>query len=134
MALHACHSYVDQDKRSLWSAYAEQAIGNVWHHEDATWGGRSSPWSGWSTDNPGNNYYYSFLEATMYWGLVINSSTWLNELRQNRLPPLRDYFAALPGGGSREGVTTASGAGTDVSGMATGTTAEGEALTIGTRT
>ena len=55
MALHACPGYVDQTKRSRWSAYAEQAIWNVWNHEDATWGGRSSPWSGWSTDNPGNN-------------------------------------------------------------------------------
>ncbi|HZV37807.1 MAG TPA: Calx-beta domain-containing protein [Pseudoxanthomonas sp.] len=103
MTLHACPSFVDQAKRTRWSAYAEQAIWNVWHHNEATWGGRSFPWSGWSTDNPGNNYYYSFLEATMYWGLVVNSSTWLNDLRQNRLPPLRTYFAALPGGGSREG-------------------------------
>lgn len=103
MTLHACPNFVDQAKRTRWSAYAEQAIWNVWHHNEATWGGRSFPWSGWSTDNPGNNYYYSFLEATMYWGLVVNSSTWLNDLRQNRLPPLRNYFAALPGGGSREG-------------------------------
>ncbi len=103
MTLHACPSSIDQAKRSRWSAYAEQAVWNVWHPSQAVWGGRPASWSGWSTDNPGNNYYYSFLEATMYWGLVVNSTTWLNELRQNRLPPLKSYFAALPGGGSREG-------------------------------
>jgi hypothetical protein len=29
--------------------------------------------------------------------------TWINFLQQNKYPPLADYFARLPGGGSREG-------------------------------
>ena len=76
---------------------------NVWHHARASWGGKSHAWTGWSVDNPGNNYYYSFVEATMYWALASGSSTWMTLLRDEKLPPLRAYFAKLPGGGSLEG-------------------------------
>src|SRR3546814_8174420 len=79
------------------------ALPIFWHPSDATWGGRSFPWSGWSTSNPGNNYYYSFVEATMYWALASGNSTWMNLLRNDKLPALQAYFAKLPGGGSLEG-------------------------------
>ena len=52
-----------QAQRDRWAAYAEQAVWNVWHPSQAQWGGKAFPWSGWSTNNPGNNYYYSFVEA-----------------------------------------------------------------------
>ena len=103
MTLHVCKARVTSSQRTRWSAYAEQAVWNVWHPEQASWGGRSYPWSGWSTSNPGNNYYYSFVEATMYWALASGNSTWMNLLRANKLPALQNYFAALPGGGSLEG-------------------------------
>jgi len=99
----ACAERLTDAQKTRWSAYAEQAVWNVWHHVRANWGGVPQPWTGWSTDNPGNNYYYSFLEATMLWALVSNNETWLKELRERRLPPLQAYFAKLPGGGSREG-------------------------------
>lgn len=103
MTLHACTARVSASQRTRWSEYAEQAVWNVWHHEQASWGGRSFPWSGWATDNPGNNYYYSFVEATMYWALAGDNHTWLNLLLDDKLPALRAYFARLPGGGSLEG-------------------------------
>jgi hypothetical protein len=103
LTLDSCVADVSADQRRRWSAYAEQAVWNVWHHGSAQWGGRPHPWTGWSTDNPGNNYYYSFLEATMYWALVSGSDTWMKDLRERRLPPLKAYFAKLPGGGSSEG-------------------------------
>ena len=103
MTLHSCQAKIDAAQRKRWSDYAEQAVWNVWHPAQAQWGGKSHPWSGWSIDNPGNNYYYSFLEATMYWALVSGNPTWMKELRERRLPPLQAYFAGLPGGGSREG-------------------------------
>src|SRR3546814_2443379 len=84
LTLHVCGARVASAQRTRWSAYAEQAIWNVWHPSDATWGGRSFPWSGWSTSNPGNNYYYSFVEATMYWALASGNSTWMNLLRNDR--------------------------------------------------
>lgn len=103
MTLRTCSATITSSQRQRWSAYAEQAIWNIWNFNNAKWGGRSFPWSGWSTDNPGNNYYYSFVEATMYWGLASGNTTWINELRDRRLPALQAYFAKLPGGGSSEG-------------------------------
>lgn len=91
------------EQRTRWSAFAEQAIWNVWNHQDAQWGGKPFSWSGWSRDNPGNNYFYSFLTATMFWGLASENQTWLDFLRTDRFPLLVNYFNDLPGGGSQEG-------------------------------
>lgn len=90
-------------QRSRWAAYAEQAVWNVWHPEEAHWGGLPFPWSGWSTNDPGNNYHFSFLEATMYWALASDSTAWRDFLEDVKLPPLVAHFQQLPGGGSREG-------------------------------
>ncbi|MEO8671107.1 MAG: hypothetical protein ABI411_07310 [Tahibacter sp.] len=98
-----CNPLLTPSQRTRWAAYAEQAVWNVWHHDTASWGGHPAPWAGWSIDNPGNNYHYSFLEATMYWTFASNSSPWRTFLETQKIPPLTAYFAALPGGGSREG-------------------------------
>lgn len=90
-------------QKTRWEAYANQAIYNVWHPNQASWGGVSHPWSGWSIDNPGNNYYYSFVQATMFWALATRDSTLLSFTRNQKLQPLINYFAQLPGGGSLEG-------------------------------
>ena len=103
LTLDTCAQGITPEQRQRWSAYAEQAVWNVWHHIRANWGNRPHPWTGWSTDNPGNNYYYSFLEATMYWALASGSGTWMAELRDEKLPPLQAYFSRLAGGGSSEG-------------------------------
>ena len=103
LTLDTCTAVISTAQRTRWSAYAEQAVWNVWNHAQAKWGGNPHPWTGWSTDNPGNNYYYSFLEATMYWALASGSQKWMDELRTRRLPPLREYFSRLKGGGSSEG-------------------------------
>lgn len=102
LTLDTCES-ITPAQRQRWSAYAEQAVWNVWHPAQAQWGDKSQPWTGWSTDNPGNNYYYSFLEATMYWALASGSDVWMADLRERRLPPLAAYYAKFPGGGSSEG-------------------------------
>jgi hypothetical protein len=94
---------VSSSQRTRWAAYANQTLYNVWHPQQAQWGGRSAPWSGWGTDDPANNYYYSFLRATMYWALASGSSTWTSYLQTQKLPPLENYFAMLIGGGSEEG-------------------------------
>lgn len=90
-------------QRSAWSAYAEQAIYNVWNHENARWGGTSRPWSGWSVNDPGNNYFYSFMKATQLWAWASQSQTWINYLQSKLYPLLVPFFSALNGGGSREG-------------------------------
>lgn len=86
-----------------WAAIADQALFNVWHPNDATWGGVSHPWTGWSICDPGNNYHYSFLRATMLWEWATQNTTWLDFLQTQKFGSLIDYFVALPGGGSREG-------------------------------
>ena len=98
-----CGSRMTAAQKTRWENYANQTIYNIWHPDQATWGGRSYPWSGWSINNPGNNYYYSFLEATMYWALASHDSTLLSFVRNQKLQPLIDYYAQIPGGGSLEG-------------------------------
>ncbi|SFN00295.1 heparinase II/III family protein [Dokdonella immobilis] len=98
-----CSTYVSASQRTRWSAYAERTISNIWYPNAAQWGTRPASWSGWGTNDPANNYYYSFLRATMYWALASGSSTWTTYLQTQKLPPLEDYFATLIGGGSEEG-------------------------------
>lgn len=98
-----CAAQTTSLQRTRWSAYAEQTVHNIWNFNTATWGGTAHPWTGWSTDNPGDNYYYSFLAATMYWSLASNSSSWKTFLTSQKIPLLETYFTNLPDGGSREG-------------------------------
>lgn len=105
-----CFDVVTPAQRARWIAYSNQAVWNVWHHEDAVWNGAPQPWSGWSVNNPSNNYYYSFLEATMMLGLATDGENdmapgWLAQFRtekiENELIPI--FERDLSGGGSREG-------------------------------
>ncbi|MGE0863336.1 MAG: hypothetical protein AB7P34_05470 [Vicinamibacterales bacterium] len=91
------------DQRQRWSAIAEQSLFNLWHPGEATWGGVAHPWSGWSICDPGNNYHFSFLRATMLWALASQNTQWFDFLQTQKFGPLMDYYAALPGGGTREG-------------------------------
>jgi hypothetical protein len=92
-----------QSQKTRWKAYADQTIDNIWNPSQASWGGSARPWSGWSISNPGNNYHYSFLKATMYWAVASRNQHWLDFLRTQKTPPLVEYFKLLPGGGSLEG-------------------------------
>jgi hypothetical protein len=98
-----CAAQVSSSQRTRWADYANQTLYNVWHPQQAQWGARSAPWTGWGTDDPANNYHYSFLRATMYWALASNDSALRAFLETEKLPPLQAYFATLPGGGSEEG-------------------------------
>lgn len=105
-----CYDLMDSSQRTRIINYANQTLFNVWNPDDATWGGVSYPWSGWSIDNPANNYYYSFLEATMLTGLATygtnaQATAWLEKFYTDKIVgQLTPYFNAyLQGGGSREG-------------------------------
>jgi hypothetical protein len=98
-----CAAFTTAAQRGRWAAYAEQAVWNVWNPSQARWGNTTFAWSGWSINDPGNNYHFSFLEATMYWALASNSAAWRNFLEQQKFPALQQYYANLPGGGSGEG-------------------------------
>jgi hypothetical protein len=103
LAYDWCAAQTTSSQRTRWSAYAEQAVWNIWNYGSASWGGHPHSWSGWSITNPGDNYYYSFMAATMYWALASDSTSWMSLLTSQKIPLLEDYFADLPGGGSREG-------------------------------
>ena len=103
LAYDWCSTLTTAAQRTRWATYADQAVTNVWSPSQAKWGSVPAPWSGWSTNDPGDNYYYSFVQATMLWALASNNATWKTYLQNDRLPLLQNYFAALPGGGSLEG-------------------------------
>jgi hypothetical protein len=105
-----CYERLTPAQRTRWVTYANQAVWNVWHPGEARWGNTVYAWSGWSIDNPSNNYYYSFLRATMLLGLAsfgenAQAQTWIDQFRtaklQNQLFPT--FNTDLVGGGSREG-------------------------------
>lgn len=98
-----CAGQTSAAQRTRWANYAEQAVWNVWHNNQAQWGGHAHPWAGWGVDDPANNYHYSFLRATMYWGLASNSATWKNLLQNDKWPEQLAYTASIAGGGSEEG-------------------------------
>lgn len=105
-----CFGALDDSQRQRWLDYANQAVWNVWHHEEASWNGAVFAWSGWSVDNPSNNYYYSFLQATLYLGLAAyeehpDAAGWVTMFRDTKIGgQLVPVFSAdLAGGGSREG-------------------------------
>lgn len=97
------YDLLSDSQRQRWENYASQAVYNLWNSNQANWGGKSMPWSGWATGDPGDNYHYSFLKATMLWALATKSTGWFSFLQTQKFGPLVDYFYALPGGGSREG-------------------------------
>jgi hypothetical protein len=105
-----CFNQTTAAQRTRWLAYADQAVWNVWHHDIAKWGSATIPWTGWATDNASNNYYYSFLRATMLLGLASKgedsqADAWITQFHDtkfmNQLVP--KFNADLVGGGSREG-------------------------------
>ena len=98
-----CYPLLTVAQRGRWEAYADQAVWNVWNYNNASWGGNPFPWSGWSVDNPGNNYHYSFLQATMYWAFAADRQSWIDFLANVKLPAVVAYYQGIPGGGSREG-------------------------------
>lgn len=54
-------------------------------------------------NDPGNNYFYSFLKATQLWAWASQNNTWISFLQQRKYPLLVPFFSVLTGGGTREG-------------------------------
>ena len=105
-----CHTKVTAAQKARWFNYANQAIWNVWNPTLAKWGNQTHTWSGWSTNNPSNNYYYSFLRATMLVGLATRGEfpqgdQWVTQFRSAKIGTqlVPTFNTALVGGGSLEG-------------------------------
>jgi hypothetical protein len=115
-----CFELLTPAQRSRWVRYANQSVWNVWHPAQAQWGDKVHAWTGWSVNNPSNNYYYSFLRASMLLGLASHAendqaATWLNIFRVEKLEAqlFPTFDRDLTGGGSREGT----GYGTAMTGL-----------------
>lgn len=105
-----CFDTVSQAQKDRWLAYANTVLTNLWNPKDAKWGPTPMPWTGWSVDNPSNNYYYSFLRATMLVGLAAKgedpkADEWITQFRETKMLAqlVPTFDAQLRGGGSREG-------------------------------
>ena len=105
-----CRAQMTAAQRARWVTYANQAVWNVWNYNQARWGNTLYPWTGWSVDNPSNNYYYSFLRATMLLGLATygentQSQAWIDKFRTEKIGNqlVTVFNRDLQGGGSREG-------------------------------
>jgi len=104
-----CAGALSGERRAVWLAYADQAVYNVWNYKIAKWGSAKMPWSGWAIDDPSDNYYYSFLRATMLLGLAAHGESsraegWLDQFQSKLHDELVPTFNRdLVGGGSREG-------------------------------
>jgi hypothetical protein len=104
-----CFDVATSSQKARWLAYAHQAVWNVWHPAEASWGGVAFEWSGWSVDNPNNNYWYSFLRATMTFALAAHdedayATECLGFVRDTLVTgELVPVLEELDGGGSREG-------------------------------
>jgi hypothetical protein len=105
-----CYDRLTPAQRSRWLTYSNNSVKNIWNHRSASWGAKTYPWTGWSVDNPSNNYYYSFLRATMLLGLASlgendQAQNWLDTFRIAKLEKqlFPTFKRDLEGGGSREG-------------------------------
>ncbi|HEX3759378.1 MAG TPA: hypothetical protein VHW23_11760 [Kofleriaceae bacterium] len=105
-----CAGSLSADRRGAWLSYADQAVYNVWKPDAAAWGNLKAQWSGWAIDDPSDNYFYSFLRATMLLGLAAHGETpraegWLSQFRDTKLGKelVPVFTSQLAGGGSREG-------------------------------
>jgi len=105
-----CFDHMTDAQKRRWLAYANQAVWNVWNPDMAKWGNTVHKWSGWSIDNPNDNYYSSFLQATQYLGLAAEGDDpmadgWVDEYRNAKIRDqlVPTFNTDIPGGGSREG-------------------------------
>jgi hypothetical protein len=105
-----CAGSLSAERRAAWLNYADQAVYNVWNFMQAKWGTHGAEWSGWAIDDPSDNYYYSFLRATMMLGLAAKGDDpkadgWIAMFRDTKIQMelVPAFDADLAGGGSREG-------------------------------
>jgi hypothetical protein len=105
-----CFDQVQPAQRARWIAYGNTTIHNVWNHKTAKWGNATIPWTGWATNDPANNYYFSFLRGTMMLGLATKGENpkadeWITQFRDTKVMGqlIPTFSADLTGGGSREG-------------------------------
>jgi len=105
-----CYDRLTPTQRTRWINFINTVLTNLWNPDTAKWGNTTYAWSGWGTLFPGNNYFYSFMRATMMGGLATandnsQAQSWITMFRTTKVAnaaiPL--FNSDLVGGGSKEG-------------------------------
>jgi hypothetical protein len=92
-------AWCGSDQASAWTEWGARHLGEPdGSVRNSIWWSRR-----WSRNNPANNYYHSFIEATSVYAMTTGDQKWLEFLKDDRLPLMFDYYATTPEGGSREG-------------------------------
>jgi parallel beta-helix repeat protein len=61
-----CYDLLSQTERNNYLAYINQLMNELWNPNTAP----THSWNGWGLEDPGNNFYYSFMIGTTYAALV----------------------------------------------------------------
>lgn len=67
MVYDVLYDQLSTSQRTAYANYMNQVMTELWNPSDNPY----NEWNGWATNNPGNNYYYSFLLATAFAGLAL---------------------------------------------------------------
>ena len=95
-----CATSMTPAQAAHWTGIMVQSLYNLWNPTLAKWGGRPYPWSGWALTDPGDNYFYSFTAATMWYEWVTGDA----QYDARTWPVAAAYFNTIPTGGSEEGM------------------------------
>ena len=87
-------------QRDRWPDFAERTLSNLWHPSSAHWGTAPHSWSGWSLCDPGNNYHFSFLRATILLSLAAPSTKWTDFRQTQKLGLHVEHYADMRSGSS----------------------------------
>jgi hypothetical protein len=105
-----CYDRLTPTQRTRWINFINTVLTNLWNPSTAKWGNTTYAWSGWGTLFPGNNYFYSFMRATMMGGLATQTDnaqaqSWITMFRKTKFENalLPSFNADFAGGGSKEG-------------------------------
>lgn len=92
-------AWCEPEQSDAWLAWGKRHLGATdGSIEKSIW------WTNrWSRNNPANNYFHAFIQATSYYVMASGDAEWTAFLKSDRFEKLRTYYATTPEGGSREG-------------------------------
>jgi parallel beta-helix repeat protein len=66
-----CYDLLTETQKQNYRAYMNQLLDELWN----PFNNPTHEWNGWAVEDPGNNFYYSFLAGTCYAGLAVPPTT-----------------------------------------------------------
>lgn len=103
LPLDWCGDFMSDELKADLLAFGRQTNTNIYNPTQAMWGSKLHKWSGWSNNDPENNYYFSFFLATALVALVDPEGPWLAYIKNTMMPRIEAFYLSSMGGGSGEG-------------------------------